>query len=611
MTVQNRIMLLSVGLGFFAWMIDAILDYAIFYESSFLDLLLFNIPNHELYIRSLIFGCFTLFGIIVSRIITKQKKIEAHHAETEQRGRTIFNTISDPVFLHPFLDQGFAPFVDVNETACKRYGYTRQEFLRMSAPDITQKTDAEVHATQSHRQKLQDAGQLIFEATHITKSGKAFPVEINSSVVEMGGRPMVLAVVRDITDRIQVEKERIALERQVQHAQKLESLGVLAGGIAHDFNNLLMIILGNTDLALDEISSMSPVHVRLQEIERTAKRAAELSKQMLAYSGKGNFVIESVDLNELVNEMTHMLQVSISKKAVLKFDFADYLPSIDADATQIRQIVMNLITNASDAIGDKSGVIAISTGAMNCNREYLDTTTIASLPGISKPLSEGVYVYIEVADTGCGMDIECQKKLFDPFFTTKFTGRGLGMAAVQGIVRSHKGTIKVYSEVGKGSTFKVLLPISQRSDLFPESSGDAEKDHRWRGSGTVLIADDEEAICAVGKLMLEKMGFQVLTAADGREALSQFRTYEDQIRCVLLDLTMPHLNGEEAFREMRLIRPDIKVIITSGYNESDATQRFIGKGLAGFIQKPYSYTSLAAKMKEILSDHNNAGLLKD
>jgi two-component system, cell cycle sensor histidine kinase and response regulator CckA len=329
---------------------------------------------------------------------------------------------------------------------------------------------------------------------------------------------------------------------------------------------------------------------------------------MLAYSGKGRFIVEPICLNEFVEEMGHLLNVSISKKAVLKYDFADNLPTFDGDASQIRQIILNLITNASEAIGDKSGVVALSTGAMECDWSYLNETT-HEIPraGLSDPLPEGIYTYFEVADTGCGMTSEILEKVFDPFFTTKFTGRGLGMAAVLGIVRGHGGAIKIYSEVNKGTTFKILFPANESSDtdLVVQHHNQPEKD-TWKGEGTILIADDEESICAVGKQMLGRLGFDALLAADGREAVELFRQHPAKIDCVLLDLTMPHMDGEQAFREMRRIRSDIKVILCSGYNMQDATQRFAGKGLAGFIQKPYNLTQLREALREALDHDGNA-----
>jgi two-component system cell cycle sensor histidine kinase/response regulator CckA len=410
----------------------------------------------------------------------------------------------------------------------------------------------------------------------------------------------MIVVSIDTTERKQAEEERVSLERQVQHAQKLESLGVLSGGIAHDFNNILMTILGNADLALDALSPHAPARRNLEEIERASKRAAELAKQMLAYSGKGRFVIEAIRLGELVEEMAHLLQVSISKKAVLKFNFAHNLPTFDGDATQLRQIIMNLITNASESIGDNSGVIALSTGAMDCDRAYLDSVNESLGAGLDAPLPEGVYTYLEVTDTGCGMDAETIKKIFDPFFTTKFTGRGLGLSAVLGIIRGHKGAVRVYSEVDKGTAVKVLFPANESPHRGRAASKEVEAEE-WRGKGTVLLVDDEETVCAVGRRMLERLGFEVLTAADGRAGVDVFREHADEIVCVLLDLTMPHLDGEQTFREIRRIRADTRVVLCSGYNRKDATQRLLGKGLAGFLQKPYGLDSLKEVLQEALS----------
>jgi two-component system, cell cycle sensor histidine kinase and response regulator CckA len=385
-----------------------------------------------------------------------------------------------------------------------------------------------------------------------------------------------------ITLRKRAEDDRFKLEKQLLHAQKLESLGVLAGGIAHDFNNILVAILGNADLAIMKLPPESPVMENLRSIEGSVARAADLAKQMLAYSGKGKFIVEAIDLDTLLEEMLHMLQVSISKKAVLRFNPCRNLPTVEADATQLRQVIMNLVINASEAIGDRSGVIAIHTGYMDCDRLYLEEVWMDC------SITEGTYVYLEVSDTGCGMDGETLSKIFDPFFTTKFTGRGLGMAAVMGIVRGHKGSIKVYSEVGKGTTFKLLFPASGR---VVERSDIEEVGGVWRGHGKVLLVDDEETVRATGSKMLRELGYEVLTAEDGREAIETFKA-NSGISFVLLDLTMPHLDGEQCFRELRRLDPQVKVIMSSGYNEHDVTSRFLGKGLGGFIQKPYKFSDL-------------------
>ena len=391
-----------------------------------------------------------------------------------------------------------------------------------------------------------------------------------------------IVIFHDITDRKRADEERENMQKQLLHAQKLESLGVLAGGIAHDFNNILMAIIGNADLALMRLNKESPAIDNLHRIEQAAVRAAELAKQMLAYSGKGKFVVEDLDLNRLMEEMLHMLEVSISKHAVLRLNLTRPLPSVEADATQMRQIVMNLVINASEAIGDKSGVIAITTGCMDCDRSYLKDVWL------DENLTDGLYVYLEIADSGCGMDKGTLSKLFDPFFSTKFTGRGLGMAAVLGIVRGHKGSIKVHSEPGKGTTFKILLPASNRpAEIF---NCEAEDDF-WKGEGKVLLVDDEETVRGIGAEMLKEFGFTPITANDGLDALEVFNSTPD-IAFVILDLTMPHMDGEQCFRELRKLKPDLKVIMSSGFSEYEVTQKFAGKGLAGFIQKPYKLSLL-------------------
>ncbi len=425
------------------------------------------------------------------------------------------------------------------------------------------------------------------------KSGKSVWVEVREApVLEEGKTVGIVGALTEITAQKYEREERQKLEAKMQHAQKLESLGVLAGGIAHDFNNLLMAILGNADLALHNLSSVSPAHENIQEIITASRRAAELCNQMLAYSGKGQFLVKELNISEVVKEMSHILEVSISKKAVLRYNFGDLVPRIEADATQIRQIIMNLITNASEAIGDRSGVICITTGAMECSRNYLDQYEDFYF---GENLSEGIYTYIEVADTGCGMTEKVKKKIFDPFFTTKFTGRGLGMAAVLGIVRGHKGAVRVYSEEGQGTTIKILFPIIDHTkDPYIENE---EKLTTWRGHGTILLVDDEETVRAVARKMLEALNFNVITASDGREAVERYKEKHDTIAAVILDYTMPHMDGETCFRELRQMDKDVKVIISSGYTSQEIKERFAGKGLLGCIQKPYQINDLRQKLE--------------
>jgi PAS domain S-box-containing protein len=396
-----------------------------------------------------------------------------------------------------------------------------------------------------------------------------------------------------VIERHQTDEARVNLERKLQETQKLESLGVLAGGIAHDFNNLLTGILGNSSLASMELPEDSPIQDYLGQINQASLRAADLCKQMLAYSGRGRFVVQKLDINRLIEETTHLLQISISKQAVLRFNLAKGLPTIEADATQIRQVVMNLVINASEAIGEKSGVISISTGLTRIDHAYLGGTIAAP------DIPEGEYVSMEISDTGTGMSAETRAKIFDPFFSTKFTGRGLGLAAVLGILRGHKGALKVYSELGRGTTFKLLFPCATGPAETAASVVTARP--TWRGKGLVLVADDEETIRTTTARMLRALGFDTALAANGREAVDAFRENPAAFVLVLLDLTMPHMDGEQAFTELRRLQPDVRVVLMSGFNRQEAVARFTGKGLASFLQKPFSVEALTEVMRTVLA----------
>ncbi|MDQ6990252.1 MAG: response regulator [Mariprofundaceae bacterium] len=391
----------------------------------------------------------------------------------------------------------------------------------------------------------------------------------------------------------------ITTERKVQsrieHGERLESLGVLAGGIAHDFNNILTAILGNAALAeRNLLKKPQNMQQYLNNIVISSERAADLCKQMLAYSGKGKFVVKAINLSTMVEEITQLLEVSIAKGVIIEYHFGKHLPAVDTDVTQMQQVIMNLVINASDAIGDQSGIISIATGVIQADKAYLTRTSL------DDQISEGSYVYLEVSDTGCGMDKATQEKLFEPFFTTKFTGHGLGMSAVLGIVHGHQGAIKIDSEKGKGSTFTVLLPVSKQqieSITEPTESTDLSGN-----LGTILIIDDEHLICETAAMILEHIGFETLTAKDGEDGIRVYREHQHNVAAVLLDMTMPRMDGKTCFTELQRINPDVKVVLSSGYSEQEATNQFTGQGLAGFIQKPYRPGDLQRKMQKILAE---------
>jgi len=420
-----------------------------------------------------------------------------------------------------------------------------------------------------------------------------FEFALGDSTVEVVTEAMsdgtVVAAALDVTERRRREVQRF--NERLQQAQKLELLGILAGGIAHDFNNLLSGILGFNSLAMSRLPADSPARVDLEHVDSAAERAAELTRQMLAYSGRGRFVVERVDLSHVTRELASLLKVSISKKVLLRMDFAVDPVFVEADVAQLRQVIMNLITNASDAIGDENGTVTVCTGLIEADREYLDRTYIQD------ELPEGTYATLEVTDTGSGMSTDVIERMFDPFFTTKTSGHGLGLAATLGIVRGHKGAISVYSEPAVGTTVKCLFPVAAGAPTIgPELSPAPPR----TGSGVILAVDDEPMVLALARATLEWAGYEVLTAEDGQVAVEIFEKQHKNIDVVLLDMTMPRLNGEEAFRKMRAIQPGVRVLLSSGYNEQEATSRFAGKGLAGFIQKPYRTKDLLAQLEALL-----------
>ena len=392
----------------------------------------------------------------------------------------------------------------------------------------------------------------------------------------------------DVTERDRAEKERASLQAQLLQVQKLESLGLLAGGIAHDFNNILTAILGGVATARIQLPPENPLQGDLEVVVNAARRAADLTRQMLAYSGKAHFEVRPIDVSRVVTEIASLLETTLPKKVQMRLELAPNLPAVEADVAQVQQVLMNLVINGAEAIGDQSGTVLVTTGVQDVNEAYASGL-------VGSDLRSGRYIFVEVHDTGAGMDAETKAKIFDPFFTTKFTGRGLGLAAVLGIVRGHKGAITVYSTPGRGSTFKVLLPAS---DQIP--AGHKPGSSHYRGHGLVLIIDDDSGVRAVARRLLKLFGFEVIEAENGKEGLDVFGRRASEVRAVLLDLTMPEMSGEETFRDLRSIRQAVPVILTSGYNELEATSRFRSKGLAGFLQKPFTPEELAAQLSATL-----------
>jgi len=378
-------------------------------------------------------------------------------------------------------------------------------------------------------------------------------------------------------------------EEAMRHTQKLESLGLLAGGIAHDFNNLLGAILGNLSLATMETPPTSPSARHLQSIDRAVMRAADLTRQMLAYAGKGTFLLKRVDLNSAVEEIARLLEASISKKTRLVFHLRPELPGLDADPAQIEQLILNLVTNAADAIGDREGTISLATDFQELGEAYLRDL----FPG--QTLAPGSYLTLDVTDDGSGIRPEILDRIFDPFFTTKPTGRGLGLSAMLGIRRAHPGGLKIYSEPGRGSTFRLFPPAIAQGQATREIPAESIP---WKGHGTVLVVDDDEEVRAATRAQVESLGFQTLEARDGLEALETFSTRREAIDLVFMDFSMPRMDGRECLRAMRALDPEAKVILCSGFEEGGPGRRADDDIPTAFLQKPFRLGALSRVLKE-------------
>jgi two-component system cell cycle sensor histidine kinase/response regulator CckA len=514
-----------------------------------------------------------------ARDVTQRMEQERALRASEDRLRRIFELIPSPLALAT-LD---GVIIDCNQALCQLSGYRRDELIGSTGSQIGLWPEAEPQerlAALAADDERQGA-----ELTMRSRDGEIHTLLVASRRLDIEGRPTLIFAAQDLS-------EKRALEQQMLHAQKLESLGILAGGIAHDFNNLLTGILGGADLAARGLSLLSPAREHLADIGTAAKRAAELCRQLLAYSGKGRFLVQPLDLAELVREMGHLLSVSISKKVALHYRVAPAVPAIEADPAQVRQIVMNLIVNASEAIGEKGGAIEVATGMALCDAAFLRDCHPAT------GIEPGEFVFLEVSDDGSGMDGATLARIFDPFFTTKFTGRGLGLAAVLGIMRGHRGAIHVDSTPGRGTTFRLFFPPSADRPATPVAP--APQAEEAAGHGLILLVDDETAVRNAASGMLEEAGFTVLTAANGKEAVAAFERDKERIVLVVLDLTMPELDGSACFRALRSLKPDVKVLLTSGYDEQDAVNAFSGEGLAGFLQKPFTFDELLAKVREAL-----------
>jgi hypothetical protein len=513
----------------------------------------------------------------------ERRRAEEALAASEARFRALLE--SAPQGVIAVDEKGHIAFVNVKTE--EMFGYSRDELFGRPLDSLLPERYRAAHLDHQRQYFAHPRTRPIGLGLDLwgqRKSGSEFPLEISLSFVEQAGTQLALALVTDITDRKRAEEH-------LRQAQKLESIGMLAGGIAHDFNNLLVGVIGNASLAQDLLPPGSPAGELLDAVVKTGEQAAHLTRQMLAYAGKGRFVVEPLNLSDLLPEMTGLVQPSISKKIALHLELDSDLPPIEADRGQMQQVFMNLVLNAAEAIDSDTGMISVKTGVQDVDEPYIRRN-------LETELSPGRYVLLEVRDTGSGMDDATRARIFDPFFSTKFQGRGLGLAAVAGIVRGHKGAISVSSVPGKGACFTVLFPAAEGAAAVAQV---AARNVTFHGTGTILVVDDEQAVRDLARRVLERYGYKVLLADGGPAAINTFKRHPGDISLVILDASMPGMSGAETFPELHKVRPEVKVLVSSGYSELETMKAFPGPRVPGFFQKPYSSRGLAEKVRSAMA----------
>jgi len=517
----------------------------------------------------------------VAHDITERKQAEEAIRESEERYRTHFDRASEGIFA--VSPEG--RLLEVNEALARMHGYTREELLALSLKDLDAPDSFDLSS--ERMQRLMAGEALTFEVEHRHKDGHVFPLEVSASLVSTAGQPVILCFHRDITERKRAEETARLLVQEKQQTQKMESLGSLAGGVAHDFNNMLGGIMGYADLLL--AGEGDPIRQKyLKAILAAASRSAELTRKLLAFGRRGKNRVEPLDLPAMVEDCLAMIRPSMSHDLQVVVAMAG-CPTVDGDPSQIHQVLVNLCINAVEAMPER-GVLTLSSWVRNVSE--------ATHPGL--PVPAGRYVELAVSDTGLGMSPEIQQRIFEPFFTTKnssgVSGTGLGLATAYGIIRAHGGAITVTSSRGKGSMFRLFLPVGSMSPAEPSVSSGGT-----RGEGLVLLVEDEQLLRELGAAALESLGYEPVTARDGREGVETYGRLHDRLCAVLLDLKMPRMGGREAFLELRRIDPTVPVIICTGYGENEEVQELLTLGARGMLAKPYQISALAAKLRKVLA----------
>ncbi|MDL1963223.1 MAG: response regulator [Deltaproteobacteria bacterium] len=513
------------------------------------------------------------------KIYRKSKQAEDALRESEERYRVLFETAKDAIFVSDETGR----FVDVNQAACEFLGYSREELLKLGPKEI----DADPTGYDAFikvRNGLTD--KLTFEINQIKKDGTHLPVEITGSFFNEKGKQRALAIARDITERKKTEEEKKKLEARLHRAQKMEAIGKLAGGIAHRFNNALCVITGNLDLFEMNFPGNEKVTDYTREMKDSIRRMTRLTAQLLAYARGGKYQAKTISLRDFVRDTLLLVKHTIDSAISVDTDLPPRVCNVKADLTQMQMALSAVLINAAEAM-DGKGQIRIA-----CRNTMITDETAVDFP----ELKPGNYISLTITDDGKGMDEETRKRIFEPFFTTRFEGRGLGMAAAYGIVKNHDGWISVDSELGKGTIVKIYLPAVEA--IVKEHS--KPKTEPIKGRGTILIIEDEEMVMEMTRKILEMLGYSVLKAKTGQEAINVAKTFDDDIDLAMLDILLPDMSGNAIYPFLMKARPDLKVIVCSGYSADGPAQEILNAGAEDFIQKPFSISKLSEKLKKTL-----------
>ncbi|HKI50005.1 MAG TPA: PAS domain S-box protein, partial [Desulfobacteria bacterium] len=523
-------------------------------------------------------------GISIFQDITERKRGDEALKQSEEKFRTTFQSSPDAITITTRKD---GRFVEVNDGFTKMSGYNREEVIGKTPIELNLIVDLEDR--KAFEEKFKQNGEVDdFEMRYRTKDGIVRDTLLAARPLYFMNEPCLVAVVKDVSEMKRTGKEKAELEKQLQHAQKMESMGTLAGGIAHDFNNLLMGIQGRASLMLMDKDSSHPDFGHLREIEDYIQNAATLTRQLLGFARGGKYEVKPSDINELVRKNAHMFGRT-RKEISIHAKYHPQVWTVAVDQGQVGQVMMNLFINAWQAMPE-GGELFLETRNVVLDEEYLKPFSIPS----------GKYVEISVTDTGIGMDAATQKRIFDPFFTTKAMGRGtgLGLASAYGIIKNHGGIINVSSEKGKGTKFTIHLPASE-SKVVDSKPGSIEG--LRAGKKTLLLVDDEQIILETAEALLKKLGYEVFTASGGREAVRLYEERKDRIDAVILDMTMPSMSGGDTFDRLKEIDPGVKVILASGYSLDGHAEEIMDRGCDAFIQKPFKIKELSGKLEEILT----------